>query len=167
VCKSTCSGTSAIENRCSGSGTCNTSTTTRSCAPYVCDAATGGCKKTCAADGDCAAGFACVSGSCRTPSSVNNCDGSSVIRADGTRIDCAPFNCSNGACRSTCTSGTQCAKGALCDTKSRLCYLPGGDTGSSGCGCAIPGSTTSSERSALGAFVAAAFAVAFARRRRR
>lgn len=172
VCASSClNATTASQRRCSG-GTCSTSASSRSCSPYVCDALSGACKTACKADADCATGYSCVSGICRTPSSVGNCDGSSVIRSDGTRIECAPYDCNNGTCRTSCISGSQCAKDALCETTSKTCYYPaqggggGGDDGG-GCGCAVAGPTTTNERLALAAFVAGTLGLVQARRRRR
>jgi hypothetical protein len=99
--------------------------------------------------------------------SGGGCDGSKVINADGSRTDCFPFGCSVGRCRESCTTNTQCAVGALCNTALRQCIPPGTTSDDSGgCGCAIPKQTSSSERVALGLFVAAALGATIKRRRR-
>lgn len=162
----TCVGTSSSTGgRCSGGGTCSSSGT-RSCSPFVCDNATGGCKTSCTTSADCTSGFLCAGGTCTTTPAGTGCDDTKVINADGTRTDCFPYKCSGGRCGSSCSSDSTCAFGSLCEQQSRRCIVPNQD--SDGCfGCALPATSSNSERLALGAFVVALLGSTLARRRRR
>jgi len=166
----TCSGSSLVSaRRCNGSGSCSLSGTTTSCAPYTCDASTTSCRKTCASTADCASGFICQGTTCVSAGATGGCEGSKVINADGSRTDCYPFGCSLGRCRDSCTTNTQCSVGAFCNTTLRQCQAPaaGDADAKGGCfGCAVPTQTSSSERAALGLFVAAVIGSTIARRRR-
>lgn len=42
------------------------------------------------------------------------CDGAGTCMAGGMTTSCAPYNCSNGMCNSTCTTGADCAGGFSC-----------------------------------------------------
>jgi hypothetical protein len=165
---SSCSGNSLVAARsCNGSGSCSLSGSTTNCSPYICDPAATACKNTCASTADCVSGYICQGSSCVRASATDGCDGSKVINADGSRSDCAPWGCAAGRCRESCTSNSQCAVGAFCNTTTRQCYVPpaaGEDSG--GCGCALPKQTSRSERLALGLFAAAVIGATVSRRRR-
>ncbi|WP_239497558.1 PKD domain-containing protein [Bradymonas sediminis] len=47
-------------------------------------------------------------------------DGSGVCLVP-TTVDCAPFKCDAGTCRTSCTRDNQCAAGAWCDSDTNLC----------------------------------------------
>ncbi len=155
-----CSGSNLVSaKRCNGSGSCSLSGRTTSCSPYTCDPATLACKMSCATTADCASGLFCQGGACLP--GTTTCDGSDVVAPDGTRTSCSPYGCANGRCATRCTSQSQCASGAVCDTKTSRCLVGSSDgEDSGGCGCAVPGRDARSQRVALGLFGAVAlFAV--------
>jgi hypothetical protein len=88
-----CSGTTyQPTSNCSGSGTCN-QTSTQDCGAYLCG--TTQCRTTCASDGDCATGNYCASGSC--------------VAKKGLGAGCTAANqCASGAC----TDGACCGTGS-------------------------------------------------------
>lgn len=89
---------------CDGKGVCRPRVVFK-CAPYTCNPSTGFCRATCTSDADCAAGRACVNGSCGVTTSGASCQKDS---------ECASGFCSDGVC---CSS--------RCDSACTSCALPG------------------------------------------
>lgn len=134
---------------CSGTGACRVPASVP-CGAYACGA--DACKTSCADDADCSESSFCDRSSGRCAAGAT-CDGDHTIKkADGTRVDCAPYRCeSTGACRLRCGSVADCAGAALCDPSGACVLAPAGtDEG----GCATGGRSSSSATAVLfGAFV--------------
>jgi MYXO-CTERM domain-containing protein len=161
-CRSgTCNqGVATLAAQCDGFGACPAEQSTP-CAPYACDA--GACKSTCQSDKDCAAGASCspttdecVAGAvCTGPSTSRN--------AQGSVVECKPYACSGGTCRTSCGSIQDCAPGFVCSGSGK-CVAPASGSGDSG-GCAVAASSSSRPRLPGAALLALALAF-FGRRRR-
>ncbi len=143
-----------LATKCDGSGKCPTAST-KACAPFGCTGER--CSESCTTDEECANGNRCdaTTGKCV---SNGTCDGdNTVIGADGTKTDCAPFKCDDGGCKTTCTSSDECAAPAICDgTRCVAAAVAEEDAG----GCAT------SSRPTRGSFFVAAMAVALVATRR-
>jgi len=94
---------------CTGSGTCSDAGV-QDCSPYACSGS-GSCRTSCAADGDCAAGFACAGSVCK--------------KADG----------------GTCTGAADCLSGACCAGLCSNTLLDPNNCGGCGSACALPNAT--------------------------
>jgi len=163
VAPSCASATTSNQARvCDGAGTCSSSTLL-DCAPLICDAASGACKSSCAEDGDCAAGYACSTGTCKRLQGATCLGGA----------ECASGSCVDGVCCESACAGT-CER---CDQAGRLGFcdaIPGGadpdgecaDQGAASCGtsgvcsgartCAVyPAGTTCAAAGCTGASTSA------------
>jgi hypothetical protein len=128
-------GFATVASHCDGAGFCP-GAIPASCAPYACDAAA--CKTACAADADCATGYACSGGKCARRGSTCSADGTTAIAPDGQTADCRPYKCgTSGTCNAQCASDTDCSSPNVCDTASRSCKDPNDK------GLASPGQSTS------------------------
>lgn len=111
--------TDGVERRavaCAGTGACPTPET-KKCAPYKCGATT--CLTACTADDQCAAGNRCKEGKCVSSST---CEGDHfVVSPSGTKTNCAPFRCTDGACLDKCVDSTSCLAGYACDLGTGKC----------------------------------------------
>ncbi|MGZ3418113.1 MAG: Kelch repeat-containing protein [Polyangiales bacterium] len=130
----TCSdGEESRQSFCDGAGACVDPTKTK-CEPFACGATA--CKKACAADADCAAGFTCAT---RTGKCVfgAKCDGDhTVVVPDAPSIDCTPYRCAGAACVAKCATSDDCLPGTTCDVASGACVPTNGASDSSS-GCAV------------------------------
>jgi MYXO-CTERM domain-containing protein len=100
-------------------------------APKAACAGTGACVGQC----DGANPNACVLPGASTQCSASSCTGDSLTPPGtcdssggcsvGVPKSCAPYACSDGACKSTCASDGDCAAGAICDTNKGLCAVSG------------------------------------------
>jgi len=155
----TCAAGTATEAAfCDGAGTCR-APSTKSCAPFVCDASGKACRTSCASKDDCSTGNTCQGGVC-VPGATCSSDGLSSITKEGS-VSCAPYRCRDGNCPTSCGASSDCAAGFACD-ESGKCVAP--QTEESG-GCAT--STTPSHAGSSLLLFAFAAAVARARRRSR
>ncbi|MBI2390113.1 MAG: hypothetical protein HYV09_11045 [Deltaproteobacteria bacterium] len=123
--------TDGVERRavsCNGSGACPAAETRR-CAPYACGSIT--CLEACAEDDECAPGNRCREGKCVSSSTCE--DDRFVVSPAGSKTNCAPFRCADGACIEKCTDSNACIVGYACDTSSGKCApatgAPDGDEG--------------------------------------
>lgn len=129
LCKKTCANnvqSLTFMTITSQSGTRNcpdTVTMQQSCAPYACAPTGGVCKTNCAANTDCAAGFACINGQCGTISYYCS-DFSTATGTDGKTYDCAPYACQAGQCIKRCGTTNDCVPGTVCDIGAGLCVVP-------------------------------------------
>jgi len=148
-----------LTTKCDGSGKCPASPT-RSCVPFACGGTR--CKSTCATNDDCALGNRCdvTTGVCV---SNGTCDGNhTIVGADGTKTECAPYRCGDTGCKNTCVTSDECSAPAICDGSK--CVLPAAAAEDSG-GC------SASPRSRGGSLLGGAFVMTMtmmigARRRR-
>jgi hypothetical protein len=95
-------GTAIQENghRCNGAGACRV-TTTKACAPYVCDSAGGACVSACTKDSDCAASQYCLASTC-TPKKIPGTKCGALNEcASGFCVDAV---CCDAACSGLCQS---------------------------------------------------------------
>lgn len=124
-------GVESLPTTCDGSGTCPAAAS-RPCQPFACG--TDACKKACAADSDCKAGFVCntATGSC---TAGDKCAVSLVTHVDGTTTDCGAYICeSSGKCKTTCASSSDCVSPKICD--GTACVDPPDGAVDQGGGCA-------------------------------
>ena len=94
---------------CDGLGAC-VDNGTRDCAPYVCVAATGACKTTCATNADCQSDFECAGNTCKK-SRASTCAADSEC-ASGF---CADNVCCDARCGGTCEKCTLAGRAGYCD----------------------------------------------------
>jgi hypothetical protein len=125
------------------------------CGAYACDAQ-GACRTSCATDGDCAPGAACVDRACVPVPAA--CDGNDAVARDGTRTTCAPFACGAAGCQTSCASSDDCAPGFACDRAQR-CVAPPAEA-------ALPSCSGAPARPSRGAWLVVAL-LALVRRRAR
>jgi hypothetical protein len=156
-----CSGTTlTTAGTCDGLGTCR-APGQQSCAPYQCTR--GACVGRCTSDADCAAGHACVNGSCGPKGLGQSCstgtDCASGFCADGVCCDSA----CGGSCRScalpasvgTCTpvaSGSRDPHGACVDQHAPSCGTDGTCDGLGGCHKYPAGTACAAESCSGGAY---------------
>ncbi|MRG98492.1 Kelch repeat-containing protein [Polyangium spumosum] len=117
------------------------------CAPFECqDLSEGGsCKSSCAADDDCATGFACneQSGLCTAAGEWYCVDHIKKQANDDTPPeDCFPFSCDAGACVSVCELNDDCAKGASCTAGGNCASISAAVEAPAGCGCKVGGASS-------------------------
>lgn len=143
-----CEGSVLERNACNGQGEC-VAEPARDCGTYACDEDAGECMSSCAGADDCATGSECNLDSNECVQTDATCrDTTTVLRADGTEVDCSPYECRDGACRESCDTEADCIDDYECVSGS--CRTAdegaGGATASSGtkakndsgCGCTIP-----------------------------
>jgi hypothetical protein len=152
-------GSATVRATCDGAGACPDAITT-SCDGYRCNDDGLTCLALCGKDADCVDGYACVAGKCTKRTASCASDGASVIGADGTHQDCAPFRCQAGACLWQCATSDDCAAGLTCDVASKQC-VAAPTQGSGGCAVRDDGGGGSGGGGAMGA-VLAMFACALA-----
>ena len=133
-------GEETLAASCDGTGACPAAQT-RACLPFVCDG--DACATTCSGDEGCAKGFRCKAGSCVPQASC--ADDDTVLSPTGETVACAPYRCSDGACRTRCDEVSHCSAGLAC-SETNACVSPTRATeNDSGCGCRLgAGSDTSS-----------------------
>jgi len=116
---------------CAGVGACPIPET-KKCAPYLCGATT--CLTACTDDKQCAPGNRCKDGKCVSSST---CEGDHfVVSPSGTKTNCAPFRCADGACVEKCTDSTTCLAGYACDTSTGKCAPASAPVAEDG-GCSV------------------------------
>jgi hypothetical protein len=122
------------ETTCDGAGTCP-SKAPKPCSPYACGA--DACKTACTADADCAVGARCDVASGKCASSGTCTDERTLVIAGQAPVDCAPYRCADGSCRTSCASVADCIAGHVCGA-SGTC-VPSGESApasdDAGCGC--------------------------------
>jgi hypothetical protein len=128
-CSSACSGSCAS---CAiVAGTCTTriqgSAGSPSCSPYVCSGTALSCPAGCGTDSDCATGYYCGSGTCKTKQS----NGATCTSAS----QCTSGSCSDGfCCSAACAGGCDvCAKSLGASSDGVCTVLPAGNAGSPSC----------------------------------
>jgi hypothetical protein len=172
TCGSTCSGGERTTSTCDGAGHCRAGVAQQCPGNFACSAAGSDCSTTCARDGDCAAGFACVSDRCVPPKGDVCIDPRTSqnpnAAGDAGISDCRPYLCdpASGICRTTCVTAADCVSPDLCDTTGHCGPAPT-TSENSGCACReSPGAPLSggADLAALGGLAALARA---SRRRRR
>ncbi len=127
-------GTAIAVSYCDGVGGCRAAEP-RTCAPYAC--ADKGCRTSCGADAECAAGNVCRSGACVPNVAKCSTDGLSSI-VDGTEHPCGSYRCrGDGTCGTICATTSDCAPGSACDTTNK-CVPSATETSSDG-GCTYGG----------------------------
>src|SRR5262249_30297218 len=101
---------------------------------------------TCGTNGSCngagacarwASGTSCGSPTCQgnvVTSQICNRTGTCGLAAGGT--DCTPYACAAGACKTTCTTGADCAGGYVCNAGACVLPLADGAACTSGAVCA-------------------------------
>jgi hypothetical protein len=142
-------GTYTSPASCNGSGTCPTVMTVP-CGGYGCTDDAKKCRTSCAQASDCASGFACRNGTCAKIAATCSDDGLSSTPLGGVPKSCAPFICNtDGTCRESCSTTSDCAPGNLCDPVSGKCTAAPSEQASGG--CAVEGATGGSDTSAGGA----------------
>jgi MYXO-CTERM domain-containing protein len=157
VTAATCSTGFCVDGVCCGSactGLCNACTTAKKgsgadgvCGPIAlgtdpdneCSAQPA---STCGTNGQCdgagacqlfASGTACGASLCQGSSLVPQvCNGSGTCGASGAGANCAPYNCSAGACQTTCAGSGDCAAGYVC--VGSTCQAPKVDGAACGAG---------------------------------
>jgi len=139
---------------CDGAGACVTTAPESTCAPYGCLPT--GCRTRCSTNAECAAGFACSSGTCVAAGlTICSADGLSSIGKDGTTTSCAPYRCGkSGECVTHCTVSTDCVTGLVCDGES--CVPPREPTASpttNNGGCSMSQQTSTGGLSMLATIV--------------
>lgn len=139
------------------------------CAPFACDGAQATCPATCTTDLACPAGTRCdpTTGACVSGASC--LDRTRVALDDRTLLDCAPYSCVAGSCRTSCRSIEDCASATVCDERGACVPAPE-SPGLAGGGCAAAptrGLRAGARDGALAATLAAAVAALRALRRRR
>lgn len=136
-CGAACSEGRAVPSACDGKGACKASTPIP-CGSYACS--DGACKSSCTADGDCATGYRCQTGTC-VPATVGKCsdDLATATSLDGRTRACAPFRCdpSLGACREICNTSDDCLGGNVC-APTKACVAPAPEPADAG-GCGYGG----------------------------
>jgi len=129
--KASCAdGVETLTTTCDGTGACPKGAT-KACAPFGCAGVR--CATSCGADTDCSKGNRCdlTTGKCV---STGACDGDhTIVGADGSKTECAPFKCDPSGCKSSCTSSDECAPPALCDGSKCVLFAAGGTDDSGGC----------------------------------
>jgi hypothetical protein len=149
-------GVESLATKCDGSGACPTAPS-RNCAPFACAGAR--CADTCLSQDDCAKGNRCDVGSGKCVSN-GTCDGDhTIVGADGSKSECAPYECDATGCKGSCASSDDCASPALCDGSK--CVLSTAAPQASG-GCAA----SSAARATGGSFASMLILAALAARRR-
>jgi len=144
--------TEQLATKCDGSGKCP-APSPRSCAPFACSGSR--CAATCSRDEECTKGSHCDVATSKCVS-TGTCDGDhTVVGADGSNTDCAPYKCGDTGCKNLCESSTECASPNLCSSGRCVAPVVAEDSG----GCAM-----SSSRSSSGALLIA-LALAALRRR--
>ena len=171
-CGNGCQGSTLKVGTCDGTGAC-TALFSTNCAPYDCNDTTLSCETSCENNDTCADGIATCNVMTNTCTSLpTHCkDGRYLELPNGDPLDCAPYACSEGACRSTCASVDDCSgDDVICDEVSKNCMYwedfnqtqPPGS--SSGTCAASPGAPAPSRMAWLFALAAASL---FAARRHR
>lgn len=129
------------QGSCDGTGACSTPGN-KSCVPYACDSASGGCKSACASDADCAQGSKCDTTAGKCAISGASCKDSVTLQLpNGQTESCLPYKCSGGACDTTCGADTDCASGYACEAPTCVASTgSGGAAGSTGTGGGKPAS---------------------------
>ncbi|MGZ3417898.1 MAG: hypothetical protein ACXVEE_08545 [Polyangiales bacterium] len=147
-------GLETLATKCDGTGSCPAAST-RTCAPFACAGTR--CASKCVTNDDCAKGNRCDVGTGKCVSN-GTCDGDhTVVGADGSKTECAPYKCNDDGCKTACVTSDECAAPAICDgNKCVVSEAPSGDSG----GCA-----TSPPRRG-GSMLAGLLVVLFAARRR-
>jgi len=180
-----CTSSSTLEpaQSCDGAGACVARDSVQ-CAPLSCRAAScapcrddGDCQdgQFCGSDGcevkrelsaSCSDGRECQSGMCPIDHCVDkpecSTDGAERVDPDGTRLACGPYTCEAGDCRDSCRNSADCQDQFACTQAGRCEAIPASQPETSSGGCGL---SPSSPRSP--AWIAAAFALAVALRRRR
>jgi hypothetical protein len=150
-------GIESLPATCDGAGACS-SAQTRPCQPFACGA--DACKKSCADDRDCKAGFVCNTATAACTLG-DTCVGSVVTHVDGSTVDCAPYVCeSGGRCKTTCTITADCLSPKICDGAACVDPVDAATAQAGGC-AASPGGVRS-----FGALVLLGALVSALRRRR-
>lgn len=122
---------------CDGLGECSASAKSVSCGLYVCRESEG-CLTACTSDADCGERSNC---DVATRSCVANegasCDGDhTLVSPDrATRTDCGLYRCEGDACKTSCTSKTDCANDALCNFDGKCVTFQEGEPPPSDGGC--------------------------------
>ncbi|MFZ4713277.1 MAG: hypothetical protein ACOYL6_06185 [Bacteriovoracaceae bacterium] len=93
------------------------------CFPASCDQGKVTCKIDCSSDKDCAVGAVCNSVERRcVPQGQYTCqDNYTKVDSAGSQGSCVPYRCNLGQCMNSCISGSDCAKGFICDKN--LCQI--------------------------------------------
>jgi hypothetical protein len=157
---------------CDGTNTASCAATVGPCGNYACDDGEKVCKKTCATNAECVAGFECDSSSGKCVPRTSKCIGVDTLQAaDGTETRCDAFACRDGACLNTCGSSNDCQNGYACDVGKCVStnQQAASSAGSSG-GCATAGTTggaSTSPGSAAGWLAALALLAVGGRKARR
>lgn len=100
---------------CDGTNTAACAATVGPCSPYACDDAEKVCKKACATDVDCGAGYECDK-TARCVPRTSKCIGAATLQAaDGSKTTCTAYVCRDGACLDKCTTSNECQNGYACD----------------------------------------------------
>lgn len=132
-CGSACSGATLTPMSCDGQGSCVPETPAACPAGLTCADAQA-CKTACSGDDDCTGGLRCEQGACV---SFGACTDEVHAAVPGEApVDCTPYRCLGGACRSGCQSVDDCAPGHAC-TPDRRCVPATAESSDDdgGCGC--------------------------------
>lgn len=153
---------------CNGAGACRTPDVT-SCLPYRCEAT--GCLLECDDNSACADGYHCADGECAASTATCSPDRRTSIPVEGTPVACEPYRCTtDGTCATSCQTSSDCDSGYACDTSTspgqcKAVKAAGADE-EGGCGCSVPGRSTSHSASLWLLALAAGASVARRRRQR-
>ncbi len=138
---------------CDGRGTCRPQGV-QNCSPFLC--AAGACTQSCATDGDCESGHACVAGQC----GKKNLGATCAADAECLSGTCVEGVCCDGACTGACKScallstmghctplsaGAVDSKGVCADLGATTCGTNGRCDGSGGCQKYKPGTVCAPE----------------------
>jgi MYXO-CTERM domain-containing protein len=130
---------------CDGNGGCPPAQSIQ-CGRFACQGSACG-SAPCDSNDDCARNYRCETSTrdcVPIGDAVCDPDGRTLRKPDGTTQDCAPYACEAGACRTSCTSHSECASGNTCQG-SGICAS--GSNGSwpniafsdeKGCACSVP-----------------------------
>jgi hypothetical protein len=134
-CGTTCSGDEEIANTCDGNGTCRTGQAATCRNNLKCDATTGACHASCAANGDCVSGYLCIAGAC-SPGSV--CVDGNTSQGPTGMQDCGAYACNGGtgSCNTSCTTVDDCNAPNVCDPTG-ACVSPPDTSNLESSGCSV------------------------------
>jgi MYXO-CTERM domain-containing protein len=131
------------------------------CAPYACDGTNASCPATCKDNGSCPAGSRCELSSGFCVAGATCLDARTALLDDQSTVDCSPYTCGGGSCRTSCRNVGDCVYPSVCDEGGLCVFAGAGPAADSGC------SASSGQPSSGGGWLVVVAAFALGRRRRR